>query len=455
MRLRREDVLAALGGRTVHAEHLPEVWTIATDTRAIAPGDVFLALRGERFDGHEFIGDALTKHAAAAIVSEPNAVRDGLPAVVVTDTREAYLALAALARSMYRGRVIAITGSAGKTTTKSLLGQLLRSTHDGEVAISQANENNEIGLSKLLLGMPENTDCVVAEFGARHASDIPLLVRVARPDTAILTNIGDAHIEIMGSRENVATTKFSIFSAGAQPVLNAADSDSRVRSATLECPPRWFAALAERPAHAVVEHETLLIGNDRLVVRDSHSETELSVEQHLPGAHNRENLAAAIAGALALGASLPRIAAALSSLVLPAGRYERSEIGGIDVIFDAYNASASGTIATLRSFAEEPARRRIAVLSSMAELGAHAAPLHENVGAFVARSGIDVLLAGGAHATDLERGARAAGLRDVSLFERNDEAVRWLRENTRAGDLVLLKGSRMYKLEQIVESLRA
>jgi UDP-N-acetylmuramoyl-tripeptide--D-alanyl-D-alanine ligase len=162
------------------------------------------------------------------------------------------------------------------------------------------------------------------------------------------------------------------------------------------------------------------------------------------------------AGALALGCSEASVAAALANLELPGGRYERTSLGDVDVIFDAYNASMAGTLATLDAFGAERARRRIAVLASMAELGESSAAMHERVGAAAARADLSALLVGGAFASDLERGARAAGIPAERLvrFEQNADAVRWLADNARAGDLVLLKGSRMYHLEEVVEGMR-
>jgi UDP-N-acetylmuramoyl-tripeptide--D-alanyl-D-alanine ligase len=177
----------------------------------------------------------------------------------------------------------------------------------------------------------------------------------------------------------------------------------------------------------------------------------------VPGDHNRHNAVAAAAAAFDLGFDGAAIAAALATLTLPPGRYERIALGEIAVLHDAYNASMSGTLATLASFAQEPARRRIAVLGSMAELGADAPAMHARVGAAAAEAHVDVLLVGGDHAADLARGAREAGLDAACIvpFAANADAVAWLRAHAVAGDLVLLKASRRYKLEEIVEGLRS
>lgn len=461
MKVPLQRAIAATGARALNAAALPAALQITTDSRALERGATFLALRGERFDGHAFAGDALRAGAAAVIVADETAIPAGAPALVVADTLRALLALAGEARAALRGRVVAITGSTGKTTTKELLAQLLAAAGFGNVAATPGNENNEIGVSKLFLGLDPGVNVVVTEFGARRFGDIAPLVAVAKPDVAVLTNVGDAHLEIMGSAQRLADTKWEIFSTGARAVLNEADTVARERAATLAQPPWWFGAPSAEEPHGVHEPAVRIVDNpeahaDRLVRYDSGRADAFPIQIALPGRHNRANLAAACAAMFALGAAAETVAHAIAALRLPAGRYERTRIGDYEIIFDAYNASMGGTLATLDAFAHEPVERRIAVLASMAELGDGSAAMHRRVGAAAASAGIAALLVGGAHADDLERGAREAGLAAHRLvrFEANDDAVRWLRRNTRAGDLVLLKGSRMYHLEEVLEGLR-
>jgi UDP-N-acetylmuramoyl-tripeptide--D-alanyl-D-alanine ligase len=449
------EAIAASGARALAPERLPQTLRISTDTRTLQPGETFLALHGPNFDGHQFVRTALERGALALVVSDPGVVPEGVPALVVADTNAAYLAFAGAARRSLRARVVGITGSTGKTTTKSLLAQLLDRAGLGRIASTPANENNEIGVSKLFVSLDDRTDIVVAEFGCRRYGDIEPLVEIALPDIAIVTNLGDAHLEIMGSRERLIETKFGIFASGALPILNASDPDSRARAASLTREPRWFAALggaSELPAGHVT-----LVGSDRVVVREPGApEVEHRLDVRLPGAHNLSNLAAAFAAALALGADLATLCGIVPSLALPSGRYERSRISGYEIIFDAYNASMAGTLATLGSFAAERAPRRIAVLASMAELGEDAPRMHERVGQAAAGAGLALLLVGGEFAEALARGARGAGFGDERIvrFADNDTAVRVLRSSARPGDLILFKGSRMYHLEEIVRALR-
>jgi UDP-N-acetylmuramoyl-tripeptide--D-alanyl-D-alanine ligase len=453
------EVLAATGGRTLDAEQPPERLRVVTDTRVLRPGDLFVALRGERFDGHDFIPDAIRGGAVAVVVEESHARHWGVPAVVVGDTRRAYLALAAAARMHFGGRVAAVTGSAGKTTVKHLLGAILAAQYGDRIAITPANENNEIGVSKLLLSLDDRHDVAVIEMGARHPGEIAELAAAARPHVGILTNVGEAHLEFFGTRERLADTKWALPAAAQRAVLNAEDDVCRARAATLGAPPLWFGtdpALADDP---VVRGDLTVVTPEGRLLRISEGRTEERPLAHaLPGAHNRANLAAAITAAMALGVTTEQIAALAPSLKLPDGRYERIACaGGATVIYDAYNASFSGTCAALDAFASEPARRRIAVLAGMAELGDRAPDFHEEVGRRAARSGLDLLLVGGEYADRLERGARSGGMDEhrIVRFDSNESAARYLRAHASAGDVVLLKGSRRYRMEEILERLRA
>lgn len=437
----------------IEPERAPTGVRVVTDTRALKAGETFLALRGERYDGHNFIERAVAAGAAAVIADDERALVPGVTVLLVHETLAAYLALASAARERFTGKVVAITGSTGKTTTKVLAAQLLERRY--RVLSSPGNENNEIGVAKLLLAASNDADDVlVVEMGARKYGDVAVLVAVARPHAGVLTNVGEAHLEIMGSRERLAETKWAMFSLGARAVLNLSDEVSRERAPTLSQPPRWFYAgdrelEMERPLSA-------LLGGGRLLVLDASGKRhERAVDVRLAGSHNRANLAAAIAVALEFGVPLDDVADAVPSLSLPPGRFERLALGSVQLIFDAYNASASGTIAALDAFAGEPARHRIAVLGGMAELGTEAPALHERVGAHAASS-VDWLLAGGEFAQETERGARDAGLarQRIVRYATNHDAAQWLRAHVAHDDVVLLKGSRKYQMEEIVEELR-
>jgi UDP-N-acetylmuramoyl-tripeptide--D-alanyl-D-alanine ligase len=473
--------VAASGARVLRFGALPIAAPFSTDTRTLVPGDVYVALRGAAFDGHAFVDEALACGASGVVVDDAHAVPPDIGALVVTNTTAAYLAFAGVARLQMKARVVAITGSAGKTTTKHVLAGLLEAVQPGRVVATHANENNEIGVAKLFLGAPEETAYVVVEFGARHFGEIAPLARAARPDVAVLTNIGDAHLEMFGSRERLRETKYGIFATGARAVLPALRSD---RGFTDDDSPRDDVGAASSDARAgrprtyffatdvadpeiantahLAETTVVLEGRDRLVVYASDGAngadgTSFETRVAVAGDHNLRNVAAAAAAAVSLGIAPARIAEALRDADLPAGRYERITLGTLAVVYDAYNASMGGMLATLASFEAEPATRRIVVLGSMAELGVEAPAMHARVGAAVASAKIAYVLVGGDFASDLARGARAAGFPGdrIVVFTSNVEAVTWLDAHARDGDRILLKASRRYRFEEIVDGLRA
>ena len=458
MKLRFEEAVKATGALVREGDTAPVYIEVATDSRTLAPDQTFLALHGERFNGNDYTRDAVERGACALIVDDPDAAVPHTTTLVVEDTLHAYLALAGAARARFRGRVLAITGSAGKTTTKTFAMQLLAVRYGDRVLATPANENNEIGVSKLLLAADNDKhDVLIVEMGARHYGDIETLVRAARPDLGILTNVGDAHLEIMGSRERLEETKWSLFATGAQAIINSADVAAIRRAPSLPSRAHWFfagAAGGEIPTHGRV---SALVGSRRWIEIAGDRDTEYDVDVRVPGAHNRANLAAAIAAAVEYGVEPQQIVQAIPEIGLPSGRYERIALpSGVMLIYDAYNANAAGMMAALDAFAAEAAQRRIALLASMAELGEGAADLHRRVGGHAAATKVDVILVGGEFAGELALGARSAGLPSERIvpFMTNEEAASWVRSNARAGDAVLLKGSRKYKLEEIVEELK-
>ncbi len=323
MKLPFETARAATGARVINPDRAPAFLRVTTDTRALQPGDTFLALRGERFDGHAFVAEAAAKGAAAFVVEDASVVPPGVAAFVAGDTLKAYMALAELARAQFAGRVVAITGSAGKTTTKFFTAQLLATRYGDRVLASPANENNEIGVSKLLLNATnEEHDVLVVEMGARHYGDIAVLTKIAQPHVAVLTNVGDAHLEIMGSRERLEETKWSIFEKGARAIVNECDRASRIRAASLPEPAHWFLAGAPGATLPSRARITALLGRDWFVHRFDGVVHECAVAVAVPGDHNRSNLAAAAAAALELGADFGAVARAMETIELPKGRYE-------------------------------------------------------------------------------------------------------------------------------------
>ncbi len=452
MRLPMREAIEAIHATASGESAFPESLLVQTDTRAIERGATFLALRGERFDGHAYVEEAFVRGAACAIIDDAAVVPPGRAALVVSDTLRAYLALGRLARSRVKGTVVAVTGSTGKTTTKQFLLALLRGAGI-PVAATPENENNEVGVAKFLCGLDDGDARVaIVEMGARKHRDLDVLVEAARPDVGVLTNIGEAHLEIMSSRERIAETKWAVPAGARRAVLNLDDAASVTRAAGLAAPPIWYGIDGERPPHG---QRAVVIEADAVwtIAEDGTTET-YHIAIGFPGDHNRRNLAGAFAAALLCNATAEALADAVRGLALPHGRYEVIELpDDVRLIFDAYNASLSGTLVTLATFGREEAERRIAVLGSMAELGDEAPTMHHKIGE-IAGTRADIVLAGGRYAEDTARGVEAKG-GAVVRYASNEDAIAWLRANVRRGDAILLKGSRMYKMEQIAEALGA
>ena len=282
------------------------------------------------------------------------------------------------------------------------------------VTATPENENNEVGVAKFLCGLEDGDERVaIVEMGARKYRDLDVLVAAARPDVGVLTNVGEAHLEIMGSRERIAETKWAVPSGARRAVLSLDDAVSRERGSTLPTPPMWYGIDEERPPHG---QRAVVIEPDAAwtIAEDGVTETH-RIAIGFPGDHNRRNLAGAFAAALLCGARASALADAVGTVSLPHGRYEVVELANdVRLIFDAYNASLSGTLATLATFGREEAERRIAVLGSMAELGDDAPAMHEKIGE-IAATRAHVVLAGGTFARDTARGVESKGGTVVSL----------------------------------------
>ncbi|HEY4440380.1 MAG TPA: Mur ligase family protein, partial [Candidatus Elarobacter sp.] len=285
MNLPTREAIAVTNARALNEAALPESLLVQTDSRALERGAAFLALRGERFDGHAYVGQAFTRGAACAIVEDESVVPPGKPALVVPDTLQAYLDLGAAARARIRGPVVGITGSTGKTTTKQFLLALLRGAGVAVVATPE-NENNEIGVAKFLCGLADGDERVaIVEMGARKYRDLDVLVAAARPDVGVLTNVGEAHLEIMGTRERIAETKWAVPAGSRHAVLNLADDASRGSAASLTPRPVWFGIDDERPPRGeraiVVETEAVWA-----IAEDGSTQTH-RLTIGFPGDHNR------------------------------------------------------------------------------------------------------------------------------------------------------------------------
>ena len=452
MRERRlSDIAATVAGRVEGTDAV--VGGAATDSREVGPGDLFVALRGDRVDGHRYIAEAVANGATGALVSEPPAVG---AAVIVPDTAAALMTLAGQERDEMSATVVGITGSTGKTSVKDLTASVLSSRF--EVSASPRSFNTEVGVPLTLLNAPPSTEVVIVEMGSRGLGHIATLCQVARPHVGIVTSVGLAHMEMFGTLETVADAKAELVESLPQDgtaVLNGDDPvvrgfGSRTRAGSL---------LYGVAADAQVRGEDVVLdpaGRSSFTLRAAGGEER--VELPLSGEHMVWNALAAAAAGIALGLTVGECAAGLKDARLSPWRMEMLEgAGGIRIVNDAYNANPSSMAAALKAvrwMAKDS--RSIAVLGEMAELGELAASEHERVGELVARLGIDHLIVVGEGAAGMAIGAEREGVEPeriarVGTVEEAAEAVRRL---ARSGDVVLLKGSRVVGLERAAEALR-
>jgi UDP-N-acetylmuramoyl-tripeptide--D-alanyl-D-alanine ligase len=442
------EIAGITGGQILGGDPGTAVTSYSIDSRALDPGALFVALLAER-DGHAFVGDALDRGAAAALVSRPV---EGVSLVVVDDTAAALTALGRAARDRLAGLpVVGITGSTGKTSTKDLTAAAL--TPAGPVGASPVSFNNEIGVPLTLLSAPTGAVAVVAEMGARGIGHIATLCTVARPTIGVITNIGMAHAEFFGSREDVARAKGELLEslpADGHAILSADDDMTPGLQA------RTAAAVLTAGAAPTADVRVSDITLDDDLRPAFHLDTPWGGADVPPlpvrGAHQAGNAAFAIAVAGVTGVDLASAVGGLAGAVGSPLRMDlRRTPAGLLVLNDSYNANPTSMAAAVDALAAlGGGGRRFAVLGPMAELGAHSAVEHQRLGKLVAGAGVDLLVSVGA--PDLADGARAAGAETVEA-ETAEAAVRALAPHLRPGDAVLIKASRVVGLERVAAAL--
>ena len=438
-------------GRLVAGAASDKISVVCTDTRALKAGDFFVALRGENFDAHSFVAEAAKRGAAGAMVAEiPADLPPGFGVVLVPDTLAALQKLATNYRRMLALQAVGLTGSNGKTSTKDLTMAVLREHF--QVTGTDGNLNNHIGVPLTLLRARGGDQVGVFELGMNHPGEIAPLAAMIAPDVAIITNIGTAHLEFMGSHEAIALEKGMIAEAlqpGGTLILSAHDEFSPAIAART----RADVVLAGIGTGEVFASELRphFSGTKFRLHADGRS---VAAELAVPGEHMVRNAVLAVAAGRVFGLSLEACAEGLTKLRLTKGRLEQKVIRGIQILDDSYNANPDSVSAALCTLSSMPAAgRRIAVLGLMGELGAEAEHGHRQVGEIAARQHIDCVVGVGAEARWIADAAWRGGVEKVLRVESTDEATKALRELAKPGDVVLIKGSRSAKMERIVEGL--
>ena len=419
---------------------------IVIDSRKVEPGDIFVAIRGERVDGHQFIREVFDKGAIAVVCEEEPEELPG-PCIRVEDSLAALRQIAAFYREQMPIPIVGITGSVGKTSTKEFVASVLAQKY--KTHKTQGNFNNEIGLPKTLLQLtPEHEACVV-EMGMRGLGQIAELAAIGEPTIGVVTNVGKSHIELLGSQENIAKAKAELVQAldeKGTAVLNG--DDPFVRPMTALCKGKTVLYGTDDQAAVRADH----IVCDQQGVRFHCSGAGQSFDVSVPviGGHNVYNALAAIAVGQLTGLSAAEIQRGLASYHGMAMRQELLHIGPYTFINDTYNANPASMAEAIRTLDLLTKGRKIAVLGGMGELGDWAKREHEAIGRLVAQTGLDALITMGDLAKDIAQSAKAAGMTAVYTTDTHEQAARQLKELLHDGDTVLLKGSRSFAMEKIL-----
>lgn len=444
------DVIAAAGGELVSGDKEGQATGVSTDTRTIRAGDLFFALIGENADGHDYVGAAMEKGAAAAVVSRP--VEAEGTVISVPDTLAALGDLAAWYRRQFNVRAVAVTGSVGKTTTKEMIAAVLARRF--RVLKNEGNYNNEIGVPLTVLQLGPEHQILVQELAMRLPGEIAELAEIVRPDIGVITNVGLSHIERLGTQDRIAAAKAELLEA-LQPeglaVLNADDPYFGYLAGKSRGDVIAFAATAGD----IRGEDVKVDGDGRPSFTVAVGQTRFAVKLPLVGEHNVPNALAAVAVGLSFGVPTGEIVRALEEFSPPEKRANvLNSLGGWRIFDDTYNASPASMMSALRTLAAMSGRRRIAVLGDMRELGDVADRAHLEVGRVAAESGLSVLVTVGELGRRIADGAREAGFaRSIEEYRTSEEAAVALKEEVRPGDVVLVKGSRAMKMENVVEAL--
>ena len=448
------ELSAATGGRVLSGRGDRELRGVSIDTRTLKQGELFVAVAGARFDGHDFLANAAARGAAAALVHKDVVAPPGLDLVRVEDSTRALGDLARHVRMSVGLPLVAITGSTGKTTTKEMTAHLLETR--GPVLKTEANLNNRYGVPLTLFRLQAEHTAAVLEMGMSAAGELSGLTRIARPDVAVITNVAAVHLEFFESVDAIARAKAEILE-GLRPfgaaVLNWDDLRTRAIGQDHKGDVVWFG----RDRMCDVSAENL-----RGTVHGMRFDLRVGGQRHdvflpLPGPHFVQNFLAAAAAAHRLGVAPEQIAERASELRAARRRGEVSRLKqGITLLDDSYNSNPVAVQAAVQALGMSAQGRRVAFLGDMLELGPDAARLHEETGAKVAES-LDVLVGVGAQSGALIKGAGKAGLNKESLhwFADAEKAAAAVPEIVKSGDAVLVKGSRGVRMEQVAEALIA
>ena len=438
------------GGAITQGALTDTVSAVTKDTRTMVGGELYVALVGENFDGHDYVRQAAEKGAGAVLVQQvpEGGVPESCAVIRVDDTLRALQSLARRYRLHLSITGIGITGSNGKTSTKDLIASVL--SQEFEVSKTQGNLNNHIGLPLSILAADDRHECGIWEMGMSNPGEIEQLAAIAQPDVGVITNIGVAHIEFMKTRDAIATEKGMLAEMiGERGIVVLPAEDDYAESIASRTVAKVVMCGFE---HGQVRAEEVKISGDRsefTLVNEDGEKIRTSIG--VPGKHMVSNALLAAAVGLHFGLSLAQVAAGLEAAELTGGRLQSKRVGGIDFIDDSYNANPDSMRAAVETLmAMECTGRRIAVFGGMAELGEASEEDHRQLGSGALEAGVDTVLSVGDLAAAVTAGLDAGGDKTVKHFDNHETCAAFLKQHAQAGDLVLVKGSRSASMERVL-----
>ena len=437
------------GGKvSARFEHL-RVSRMQSDSRKVRSGDLFVALKGAKADGHDFAETAINHGAVAALVSRP--ISEKLPSIEVEDTLRAYGEIAAGYRKLTGVKVVGITGSVGKTTTKEMTASVLEAAY--HTAKTEGNHNNNLGLPMTIMDMPENTEVAVLEMGMNHSGEMEYLSSIARPDLAIITNIGTMHIEHLGTREGILQAKLEIMRGMLDDGVGVFNGDEPLlwNIRAIGKHKKYYYGIENHACDVTATDIVELDDGVRFVVHGFGQQFELFVP--MLGRHAVYNALAATTVGLLLGVKAEKIQARFSSFHNTGMRQKIYVKNGVTIIEDCYNAGPESTEAALDVLAGiKTDGRRIAVLGDMLELGNRSAAEHYRIGR-LAVGKADLLLTYGEHSVRTLTGAITGGMnpKNTDHFDTHEDMAHMLKMRVSEGDVVLFKGSRGMRMEKVLQ----
>lgn len=451
------EIIQATKAKVVSVEGLDlildkTVSHITQDSREVTENSLFLAIEGERLDGHTFVSSCIEKGVVACLVSKVSVPSEGSILLLVPDVKQALLKLAAHYRNKFDIPFIGITGSVGKTTTKDMVASVLGQKYD--VLWTRGNYNNEIGVPLTLFRLEDHHEVAVIEMGMNHFGEIHALAEVVRPQVGLISNVGVAHIEYLGSREGIMQAKCEMFDFMPEDgvaILNA-DNDMLITlDGTLPQKLRWFGVANRKDIYAE-KLENLGMEKTKCSVHTPLGSFEVTIP--IPGEHMVLNALSAVSVGIEMGLSLEEMKVGIETFVPTKNRMNVMKLENqMTVLNDVYNANPVSVKASLDILVNAPGRK-VAILGFMGELGDFAPDMHEEVGAYAAEKGIDLLFCIGKLSDKMAQGAKKKGMAEVFCYDSQEEFWKQGLGMLKKGDAILVKASRSMALEKTVEKIQ-